>query len=216
MINHLQKNCQMQEKVRTLEEEIALKTSLINQYERSLQSVETPSASEEATRNIAEHKKECNELKMKLRTYQSYVKHLREKNTAIMHSIMQEFDKRGMKGGPSESMDDGIDLFDGRSTPSHSGSQAASRSGSQMPSRRGSQGSLKDADMQTDQVFQNAESQTSSEFSLEPFSCHSNDFDVAMNTSLLDGYSREIEELKEVNNKYLATIREHRDNKVFF
>ncbi len=210
----------MQEKIKALEEEIALKSSIISQYE-SCMSKSDPAEVSEVNQGIIEQKKECADLKMKLRTYQNYIKHLRERNTAIMQSIMQDFEKRGK--GPTESLDDdGIaDLYDdgAASASSNAGSRNASREGSCNASREGSQNvsrvtsrreSLKDMDVQTDAYCQNAEAQTDSAVSCCSSKRESIDsIELQFRLNLHEECTKQIEDLRDVIKKRTDTIADH-------
>lgn len=131
-----------------LEEEIATKSCAMDEYLQHTATNDT----EKVAHDLIEQRKECSDLKTKLRSYNHYVRHLRERNTAIMNSIMDDMDKRCR--GPQESVDDGFaDISDESGTPAASKCSTCnnSREGSQNTSRTASRRvSLKDSDVQTD------------------------------------------------------------------
>eukprot|EP00794_Sanderia_malayensis_P012025 gene12025-13266_t len=199
-------NLKLQKEIKALEDKVASKESFI---ESLLSKLENEASSDEEV-SVLDQKKECMELKVKLRTYQNYIRHLREKNTAILQSIMDGFDKQNDKG-PSESMDDGIaDLYDerGACAASNSGSQNTSRESSQNASRSTSRrGSTKDTDTQHSASLQHVESQTDSDISC--CSSHRGSIDSAdiqSKMNLHDECTKQIDGLKEMIKKHTDTI----------
>ena len=155
--------------MKVLREEIDLKASLLEHYESLMSETQPKDDAETLARNIIEQRKECSELKSKLRSYENYVKHLRERNSAIMESIMTDLDKRNRE--PKESSDASDEQFKegeasggGLHNTSRGGSNATSRSTSANTSRATSRReSLRDMDAQTMECeFQTTGMQTDS------------------------------------------------------
>lgn len=155
--------------VKVLREEIDLKASLLEHYESLVSETQPKDDAETLARNIIEQRKECSELKSKLRSYENYVKHLRERNSAMMESFMTDFDKHNRE--PKESSDDSDEQSkEGEASgnslrnASRGGSNATSRSTSANTSRATSRReSLRDMDAQTMECeFQTTGMQTDS------------------------------------------------------
>ena len=140
----------MEGQIKALKEELALRSSLLEDYEAEMSKSRPKNDSDKLARSIIEQRKECTELKTKLRNYESYVKHLRERNTAILDSIMTDLDKSNRM--PTESTDGeeiGAVGQSTRKTASAPTSQTVSRNNSRHGSRRESLKSHLESELQS-------------------------------------------------------------------
>ena len=151
---HLQKNLEMESLIKSLREELALKSSLLEEYEAEMSAMQPKSDADKLATNIILQRKECAELKSKIHSYEGYVKHLREKNSAIVDAIMTQLDKSNRE--PTESTDEEDKGAVARKTvsapPSYPVSRASSGNGSRRDSLK-SEYELCSTAIQTDSGF---------------------------------------------------------------
>lgn len=145
----------MEALIKSLQEELQLKSSLLEDYESEMRKENAKFDEDKLLECIQFHRKECFELKGKIRSYQSYVKHLRERNTAILDTIMTDLDRSNR--GPIESSDEAVDANGSAqkkamSAPvSRNVSRNSSRNGSRRDSLRNqSENEMQSTGMQTD------------------------------------------------------------------
>ena len=94
---------ELEDKVRRLQGELDLKSSLLEDYEAEMSIREPKSDAETLARNIILLRKENTELKSQINAFRGYVKHLRENNSVILDAAMTQLDKANR--GPTESGD---------------------------------------------------------------------------------------------------------------
>lgn len=180
----------MENKIKALQKELDLKSSLLEDYEAEMSKAEPKGDAEKLARNIIDQRRECAELKAKINSYQGYVKHLREKNTAILDEVMTKLDKANQQ--PTESVDEedaGAMVWSAKKAASAPASHSVSRTNSRDPSRRGSVKSeceVHSTGIQTDSGFCTSSERGSVD-----------DVEMDISPSEHEIYQQEIKELKE-------------------
>lgn len=147
---HFQENIKMEAQIKALKEELDLKSSLLEDYEAEASKKDLKTDSDKLARSIIAQRKECAELKSKLRMYESYVKHMRERNSAILDSVLTNLDKSNRI--PVESVDgevSGAVAMTGRRAVSAPASQNVSRNNSRNGSRRDSLKNQSECELQS-------------------------------------------------------------------
>jgi len=99
----IKQNLELEEKNKRLQEELDLKSSLLEDYEAEMSNSETKCGADTLARNIIQQRKENTELKSRINSYHGYVKQLREKSSLILDAVMIQLDKANR--GPTESVD---------------------------------------------------------------------------------------------------------------
>ena len=125
----------MERKIKKLQEELDLKSSLLEDYEAEMSKVEPKGDADKLARNIILQRKECTELKAKINSYQVYVKCLQERNSVILDEIMLKLDRSNQQPTESADEDDAGAVARSASAPA---SHAPSRTNSRNTSRRDS------------------------------------------------------------------------------